>query len=116
MPKYIFVYLGGEYPSNPEQGREHFEKYQQWLHSLGEAVLSPAVPFKNTHTVQSNGSSSPGTVSTMSGFSIIQLNSMQEALAAAKACPFLEIKGTLEVSEMIEMADDLDSENSKTIN
>jgi hypothetical protein len=28
---------------------------------------------------------------------------MQEALAAAQECPFLEIKGTLEVSEMLEM-------------
>jgi hypothetical protein len=116
MPKYIFVYLGGEYPSDPEQGKKHFEKYQQWLNDLGEAVISPAVPFKNTHTIESNGSSSPGTMSTMSGFSIIQLNSMKEAIAAAKICPFLEINGTLEVSEMIEMAGDLDSENSKTIN
>lgn len=116
MPKYIFVYLGGEYPSDPEQGKKHFEKYQQWLNDLGDAVISPAVPFKDTHTIESNGSSSPGTMSTMSGFSIIQLNSMKDAIAAAKTCPFLEINGTLEVSEMIEMAGDLDSENSKTIN
>ena len=41
---------------------------------------------------------------------------MNDALEAAKVCPFLEINGTLEVSEMIEMTDDLDSENSKIIN
>jgi len=35
--------------------------------------------------------------------SIIKMNSMEQALAAAQACPFLEIKGALEVSEMIEM-------------
>ncbi len=116
MPKYIFVYLGGERPSDPEQGKEHFEKYQDWLNALGKAVINPAVPFKDTHTIESNGSSSPGTMSTMSGFSIIQLNSMKDALAAAKVCPFLEINGTLEVSEMIETTGDLDPENSKTIN
>ena len=32
------------------------------------------------------------------------MNSMQEALAAAQSCPFLEIKGALEVSEMVEMS------------
>jgi len=36
--------------------------------------------------------------------SILQFSSMQEAIAAAKACPFLEINGALEVSEMIEMS------------
>ena len=104
MPQYIFVYLGGEYPTSPEEGQKHFQKYQQWLHSLGDAVLSPAIPFKDTHTVQPDGSASPGSMSAMSGMSIIQMNSMEEALAAAQACPFLEIKGALEVSEMIEMS------------
>ena len=30
--------------------------------------------------------------------------SVEEALAAAQSCPFLEIKGALEVSEMVEMS------------
>ena len=106
MPQYIFVYLGGEYPSNPEEGQKHFEKYQQWLHSLGDAVISPAIPFKDTHSVQPDGSTSPGSMSAMSGMSIMRMNSMEEALAAAQSCPFLEIQGALEVSEMIEMSAD----------
>jgi hypothetical protein len=32
------------------------------------------------------------------------MDSMKEALAAAQSCPFLEIGGALEVSEMIEMS------------
>ena len=103
MPQYIFVYLGGEYPSSPEEGQKHFEKYQEWLISLGDAVVSPAIPFKDTHTVQSGGRTAPGTMSAMSGMSIIRAGSMEEALAAAQSCPFLEINGTLEVSEMVEM-------------
>ncbi len=103
MPQFIFVYIGGEYPSNPEEGQKHFEKYQDWLRSLGSAVISPAIPCKDTHTVQPDGTTSPGSISTMSGMSIIQMNSMNEALAAAQSCPFLEINGALEVSEMIDM-------------
>lgn len=106
MPHYIFVYLGGEYPSNPEEGQKHFEKYQQWLTSLGDAVVSPAVPFKDTHTVQADGTVSPGTMTAISGLSIIRMGTMQEAIAAAQACPFLEINGVLEVSELIEMSGD----------
>jgi hypothetical protein len=103
MPQYIFVYLGGDYPSDPEEGNKHFAKYQEWLSSLGDAVVSPAIPFKDTHTVHPNSTIEPGTTSAMSGLSIIKMASMDEALEAAKSCPFLEINGTLEVSEMIDM-------------
>ena len=78
-------------------------KYQQWLEALGDAVISPAIPFKDTHTVQSNGTQTAGTMSGMSGMSIIELESLDEALKAAQECPFLEINGTLEVSELVEM-------------
>ena len=103
MPQYIFIYLGGNHPSDPEEAKTHFEKYQQWLTDLGDAVVSPAIPFKDTHTVHPNGSAEPGTTTLMSGMSIFKFDSMQAALEAAKLCPFREISGTLEVSEMMEM-------------
>ncbi len=115
MPQYIFVYLGGEYPSSPEEGQRHFEKYQQWLASLGDAVVSPAIPFRDTHTVQADGTTSPGSMTAMSGLSILRLSSMEEALAAAQSCPFLEINGALEVSEMIEMSGS-DEGGKQTVN
>lgn len=34
----------------------------------------------------------------MSGYTIIEANSMEAALSIAKACPFLDIGGSLEVS------------------
>jgi hypothetical protein len=105
MPQYIFVYVGGEYPSSPEEGRKHFEEYQQWLISLGDAVVSPAIPFKDTHAVHPDGTSEQGSTTAMSGMSILRFETMDRALEAAKSCPFLKINGTLEVSEMLEMAD-----------
>ena len=104
MPQYIFVYIGGEQPSDAEKGQKHFTKYQEWLSSLGDAVISPAIPFKDTHTVHPNSTIEPGTTSAMSGLSIIKMPSMDAALKVAQTCPFLEINGTLEVSEMIEMS------------
>jgi len=104
MPQFIFAYLGGELPDNPEEGQKHFQRYQQWLGSLGNAVVSPAIPFRDTHVVQPDGTVTPGSTSAMSGLSIMRMESLEEALAAARSCPFLEINGTLEVSEMIEMS------------
>ena len=116
MPQYILVYLGGEQPTDPQERQKHMDAYQQWMMSLGDAVVSPAVPFKDTHTIRAHGSVSQGSISAMSGMTILRMDSMQEALAAAQSCPFLEINGTLEVSEMIEMSGDLDESGSKTIN
>ena len=113
MPQFIFVYLGGELPANPVEGQKHFQRYQQWLDSLGNAVISPAIPFRDTRVVQPDGTVSPGSTSAMSGLSIIRMDSLQEALAAACSCPFLEINGTLEVSEMIEMSGPQDDRESE---
>ena len=104
MTQYIFTYIGGNHPDNPEEGKKHFEKYQAWLSALGDAVVSPAIPFKDTHTVHPDGRVEQGTTTLISGMSILKFESMQAALEAAKSCPFLEINGALEVSEMIEMS------------
>ena len=116
MTQFIFVYLGGELPDNPEEGQHHFQRYQQWLDSLGNAVISPAIPFSDTHVVQPDGTVSQGSASAMSGLSIIRMDSLEEALAAARSCPFLEINGTLEVSEMIEMSGQQDHDASEKPN
>ena len=103
MAQYVFVYLGGNHPSDPEEANKHFAKYMEWLTSLGDAVISPTIPLKDTHTVSPDGATREGGSSAMSGFSIISADSMDAALAIAQACPFLEIGGSLEVSELMQM-------------
>jgi len=39
----------------------------------------------------------------MSGYTIVEADSIEAALEMAKACPFLEIGGSLEVSELMQM-------------
>jgi len=71
MAQYLIVYLGGNQPSTPEEGKQHFVKYQEWLTSLGDSA--------------------------------VEAESMEAALEKAKACPFLDIDGSLEVSELVQM-------------
>ena len=103
MAQYVYVYLGGDQPSSPEEANKHFSKYMEWLSSLGDAVISPTIPLKHTHTVDSDKTVREGGASAMSGFSIIEADSIEAALAIAQACPFLEIGGSLEVSELMQM-------------
>ena len=99
----MIVYLGGNPPSTPEEGKLHFTKYMKWLSSLGAAAVSPANPLKNTSTVNPDATVTGGGTSTMSGFTIIEADTMDAALSIAKDCPFLEVGGSLEVSELVEM-------------
>ena len=103
MPQYIITYLGGDQPSSPEEGNQHFAKYKAWLSSLGDSAVSPANPFKNTSTVNSDGTVTTGSATSMSGYTIIEADSMETALEIARACPFLDIGGSLEVSELMQM-------------
>jgi hypothetical protein len=103
MTQYIITYLGGNPPSTPEEGKNHFAKYKQWLSSMGDAAVSPANPLKNTRTVNPDGSVSDQGTTSMSGFTVIEAESLEAALDIAKACPFLDIGGSLEVSELIQM-------------
>ena len=103
MPQYMITYLGGDPPSSPEEGKQHFAKYKEWLSLLGDSAVSPANPLKDTSTVNPDGTVTAGSTTSMSGFTIIEADSMESALAIAKSCPFLEIGGSLEVSELMQM-------------
>ncbi|MFT5607716.1 MAG: hypothetical protein ACI9PZ_001522 [Parvicella sp.] len=104
MAHYILTYIGGNHPKTPEAGQKHFAKYKEWLGSLGDAAVSPANPLKNTRTVNSDGSVTNGSTSNMSGYTIVEAETMKAAIEMAKACPFLEIEGSLEVSELMQMS------------
>jgi hypothetical protein len=103
MPQYVIVYLGGDQPSSPEEGKQQYARYREWLSSLGDSAVSPANPVRDTRTVHSDGTVTTGSTTSMSGYTIIEAESMEAALSIAKACPFLDIGGSLEVSELIKM-------------
>lgn len=103
MSKFIVSYLGGNLPSSPEEGTKHMEKYKDWLTSLGDSIISAANPLKDTQTINPDGSVTHGSTTAMSGFTIIEAGSIEIAVEMVKSCPFLEVGGSLEVSELMQM-------------
>lgn len=103
MAQFMISYIGGNPPATPEEGQAHMAKYKAWLAGLADAAVSPANPLKGTTTVNADGSISEGGSSGMSGYTVVEADSMEAALDIARACPFLDIGGSLEVSELIKM-------------
>lgn len=103
MPDYIIAYHGGNKPESPEEGEKNMAKWKAWVEDLGDAVVNPGTPLGKSKTVSSSGVTDDGGPNPLSGFSMVKAGSMDEALEMAKACPFLETGGTLEVAEVMEM-------------
>ena len=103
MATYILTYIGGTQPSDPQEASKHFEKYRDWLAGLGESVISAANPLKDTTVIRPDGTITPGSVTEMSGFTLIEASSQEAAIEMVRGCPFLEIGGTLEISELMKL-------------
>ena len=103
MKNYVFVYRGGRKFESPEQGAKHMAKWKAWVGGLGDASVNPGSPFGKSKTVSSGGVSDDGGSNHLTGYSIVKADSLDAALKMARACPHLDIGGTIVVAEVVEM-------------
>jgi hypothetical protein len=101
MTQYVLAYVGRGQPATPEEGAEMKKKWGEWMRGLGAAIVNPGMPLGATKTVGADGVRDGGS-SQLTGFTIVEAESMDAALAMAKDCPFLKY-GVLEVSQAMQM-------------
>ena len=104
MAKYVLAYHGGEgMPETEEAQAEVMAAWGGWFESLGAAVVDGGAPFGPSATVSADGSSTPGGGKELTGYSVIEAGSLDDAIAKSRTCPVLSGGGTVEVYEAIEM-------------
>lgn len=104
MAKYLFVYHGGSHPSNPAEVKKVMDAWGAWFGSLGAAVIDGGNPVGKSSTVKSDGSLvDGGGANPVSGYSLIEAASLQDAHKKAKGCPLLAAGGTIEIAEAMDM-------------
>ena len=104
MPKYLFVYHGGETPETEEEGKKVMDAWGDWLGNLGSAVIDGGNPVGKSTTVHPDGSVSyNGGTNPASGYSLIEADSDSDAVAKAKGCPILTAKGSIELAQAFDM-------------
>jgi len=99
MPEYFIAYHKGE--GVPEKPEEHTEKFMEWVSGLGKAVIMPGMPLGRAKFLSADGVSDEGGAQ-LTGFSIVEADSLEAAVEMTKACPQLAI-GPVEVVEMKQM-------------
>jgi hypothetical protein len=102
MPDYVILYHGGATAVTPEQGAAQRAKWRDWIGSLGDAVVNPGTPLGAGKRVTASLVADTVGPETITGFSIVRVDSMDAAIDIARRCPYLEL-GELEVRQIMEM-------------
>ena len=105
MTEFILMYQGGADMGSmtPEQGKVHREKWMAWIGGLGDKVVSAGQPLKGNKNITGTGVAEAKGADAINGFAVIRAADMDEALEIAGADPFLELGGTMQVAEMVQM-------------
>ena len=104
MPKFVYIYHGGKMPETAEEGEREMARWMAWFGEMGESVVDGGAPVGMSSTVHSDGAVTPdGGANPVSGYSVVQANDLDAAIAMAKGCPVLAGGGSVEVAERIEM-------------
>ncbi len=104
MTKFLFVYHGGSVPQGKEAQARVMDQWGRWYAGMAAAVVDGGNPVGKSATVLSDKSVvAHGGANPASGYSIVQAESLEAALAMAKGCPILEGNGSVEVAPLIDM-------------
>jgi hypothetical protein len=101
MGKYVLAYTGGAMAETEAAQQDAMTQWMSWFGSLGESIVDAGSPLGPSATVASDGTVSDGGTSGLSGYSIIDANTLFDACGKAKGCPVLSGGGTVEVYESI---------------
>jgi len=97
MAKFVYIYTGGSMPESEDEGKALMAKWEAFLGGMGDHVTDVGNPFGAS--LSANG----GKTSGLSGYSIVDAGSLDEATTHAKGCPILERGGNVEVYETVVM-------------
>ena len=104
MANYVFAYHGGGAPSSPEEGEKVMAAWGAWMAGLGDHLADGGNPVGMSTTLTANGAKEGGGANPLSGYSIIQADSMEQAIELGKSCPMLDAPdGSIEIAEAMEM-------------
>jgi len=103
MAEYVLVYKdGGQMPEGEAAQKAVMEAWTKWFDDLGDKIVNRGAPFGATKSIASDGGVGDGSVG-LTGFSIIEADSLDAAVEIAKGCPVLGGGSSIEVCETFDV-------------
>jgi hypothetical protein len=103
---YVFVYSGGSMPETEGEQAKVMQAWNDWFGEIGGALKDGGNPFTPaSKSIGSDGSVSDGPKggNALSGYSIVQADSLDAAVAIAKKSPVLMGGADITVYETFEV-------------
>ena len=102
MARFLISYHGGSGPpATPEAAQQMLAAFQAWVATVGDGMVDPGAPLGAARTVSASGVSDGG--SGPEGYSVVQAEDLDGAVALVKNHPFVARGGTLVVSEAVSL-------------
>jgi hypothetical protein len=100
MTKYLLGYHGGSMPESPAEGEKVMAEWNKWIGGLGAKMVDAGNPIGPAKIIASNGNvSDGGGANPLTGYSVIEASSLDEAVKLASTCPQLASGGSVQVAE-----------------
>jgi hypothetical protein len=104
MAKYLYVYHGGDaMPQSKEEIDKVMQAWGGWFGSLGASLVDGGNPVGKSTTVKNGSVIANGGANPVSGYSIVEASSVEDAAAKARGCPLLAHGGSVEIAEIMPM-------------
>jgi hypothetical protein len=100
MSNYVLAYTGGSMPETEADQAASMAAWGAWLGGLGDALVDAGNPFGPSASIATDGATSEGGASGLTGYSILTADDLAAATVAAKGCPVLGSGGAVEVYEV----------------
>ncbi len=88
------VYHGGPMPETDDEMAHEMVRWGDWMNSLGGQPIGPGAPVVKSKTLSASGITYDGRAYPVSGYSIVEAESIEAALAMIKSYPHLD-SGTI---------------------
>ena len=102
MPKYVYIYKGGGMAATEEERNAAMAAWGTWIGQLGDAFVDVGNPFGASAGVKSDGSNGAAGAD-LTGYSIVQAASLDDAVAKSRGCPVFTGGGSVDVYETFEI-------------
>ena len=101
MAKFLVTYHGGGMPETPEGREQAMAAFMAWAGKTGKALADPGAPLGEARTVSSGGVTAGAASGPAGGYSVLETEDLDAAVALVSDHPFVTRGGSLQVSQAV---------------
>jgi hypothetical protein len=103
VAKFVLAYQGGGMPETDAEQQAAMEAWMGWFGQLGQSVVDGGNPFGESKAIAADGSVRDGGTAGLTGYSIVDAASLDDAVTKAKGCPVLASGGSIDVYQTMDV-------------